>query len=439
MKTILLFLLHITLLSSLASAATPTPRPFPIIEPICSNNYKPVCASLSDGKLVTFANMCKLEHTTIPDTIEFKYKGVCSPIDIYKNTDKLLICDRQVVSTIAHDIVINNTNSKVDSLYPGYTYQLSNNDAITNISTVGINPVSIQFIDSYGNLKKSVHIDGEGTWHSDLGTIVFSPEYNEEIQNETNLTISSTIQYVINNNCDYKKGLSKPAEISIEVNASKQAMIGFGIGQCFSTFSTVDAIDDNVLLEKNEKMKIISVLNNDNNYASATNFLFPSLRLLDKNNQIKRKIFIENEGTWLANTNTGKVIFVPQKGFKGSSEIKYAIHSKCSYQYQPDSYSDASKATISINRVTPTPTPTPKIIYIKVTPIPTPTATPKPKPTTIKKRKPTTSPTQPAETNTTSTPVVKSSNGSALGSLSLLALMIFTGMIGFFGMRREEV
>jgi len=110
---------------------------------------------------------------------------------------------------------------------------------------------------------------------------------------------------------------------------------------------------------------------------------------------------------------------------------------------------------------TPTPTPTPKIIYIEVTPTPkptpvatpkptptitpkpTPTTTPKPKPiksNTTKKPKPTTNPTQTAETNTTqNTPTLQSSDGSALGSLSILGLMIFTGMIGLFGIRREEV
>ncbi|MEA1880306.1 MAG: hypothetical protein U9N11_06660 [Campylobacterota bacterium] len=495
-SNLLKFIFLLSTLNTMLFSATPIPLPVPIIEPICPNNYKPVCGSavvseLQEEKLRTFANQCKLEHTTYPHTFKYQYDGECTVKNAYNHTDKILTCDKYPSTTTAHDIHMNDLNTKLDTLYPAYTHILSHNDVQTFPSDVEFNPLSLMFIDSEGELKHSVTIEGKGTWFSDINLIGFVPDMSNS--NESNIT--SSIQYVINNNCDYNKSVSKPANISINMSYTTP-YLGFGIGQCFSQLRTVDAIDDAVLLEKNEHIKVISVLDNDDNYASATHFLFASLRLLDKEQTIKRKIHIENEGTWLADTNAGQVVFVPEKNFKGSSEVSYTIHSKCSYQYEPNRYPDASRAKIKITKATPTPTPTPvpcpKVknlvcgeenlcltnvtgettclptiarkktyqntcelfkagdVFLyegechRATPTPTPTVTPTATPSPT----PTPKPIQKTElkvvtlttaepTNTTKT--ISKDDGSASSTLSMLLTGSLTLLIGILTMRREEL
>jgi hypothetical protein len=516
MNKFLLFLLHITLLSSLAFAFLPTPRPAPNA---CGKDYKPVCGESSSGSTVTFANICKLElENQYSGDFTLKYEGTCEqePTPTPNPFPHELTCKEKYISTTAYDV-----NLTVE--HTGSIYNLAQSPAHTNHPNIAINPDSTRFIDEEGERSTSKEIENIGIW--ELGTggmITFKPfvEYNASgvfTNLEANTTIS--VDYIINNNCDENKNFSNKATLNVTIIDPNKNLPGSNDPwfynsphSCFNQ-TPIDAINDTVTLKKNEKMKIISVLENDNNYRSNSHPVFASLRLIDKNDYLQRKISIKNIGTWLADRTSGQVLFIPESNFKGETTIRYTIHSSCTshHLYSADSfhsksYSDYSKAKITVIVPTPTPTPTPKpcprtkkpvcgqenlckvspsgeticlasipqnttytnmcelfnagdvFLYdgechtptptpkptptITPTPTPTPKATPKPKPVTItttEEPKPTANTTVTTETNTTqNTSTLQSSDGSALGSLSLFGVIMLTGIIGFFGMRRKE-
>ena len=409
-KYILSILLGLTVSTALF-AFTPIPTP---PSDACHNDYIPVCGEDTYGNEVTFPNLCKLElESQYNDNITLKHEGTCKsqPTPTPNPLPIELTCDGQPVTTFAQDI-------NVTVPHGGSIYNLSQS-ASTNHPNVAINPASVRFVDENGEMITRKEVEDVGTWTIGIGgMIIFYPAVDINASGIfTNLEKNSTIfvDYVINNNCDKPKGISNKATLTITIIDPSQSLyhpeepwFEDSVDSCFWS-KPIDAINDIVELKDNEKMKTISVLANDSTYNYSSDFIFASLRLIDNDTNLQRRVYIKNKGTWLADTSSGEVLFIPDEIFSGKATINYAIHSACtSYDKK---YTGFSKAKITVIALTPTPTPTP-------------TATPKPV------KVPTTQ----------NTPIkVQSSDASALGSLSVLILMIVTWMIGLSGIRRRNV
>ncbi len=408
-----------------------------------------------------------------------------------------LTCDTQDITTKAypvykesktHDILFLNPNSKVSN------------------PNIAIDPSSLKLVNNEDEYTNYIAIDEVGEWHSNaFGGITFVPadDFNG----------TSSIQYVINNNCNYPIGLSNKATVTIKLEGDNQPLPVVEPPCLF--IEEGNTTNDIVIMNNGEKIKVVDIFNNDFSGLEQRGFINSSLRLSPTIQKVVRRIYVKNKGTWIANTNTGQVFFVPDDNFTGKAHMTYVMDSVCTQysHYLPipgrPSYSFSADITIiaptptptpipdscpehyepvcgmenicigegnnlkcsdalpkqttyknscklhkdkaiflyigKCRKPTPTPTPTPKPTpTVTPTPKPTPTVTPKPKLVTVtpkEETKPTTSPTKTAETNTTAnTPnIVKSNDGSALGSLSLLILMLLTGMIGFLEMRREKI
>lgn len=367
-------LLFTILLNTYVFAFLPTPRPAPNA---CSKDYKPVCGESSSGSNVTFANICKLDlESQYSGHFALKHEGACDPEPT--NTPNpfphQLTCEAHggAIRTTAYDI-----NITVE--HTGAIYNLAQSNAHSHHPNIAINPASTRFIDENGNLSTSKEITNIGTWELGIGgMIIFKPfvEYNASGV-FTNLEANSTISvdYVINNNCSEPKNFSNKATLTVTITnpnknlpASNDPWFYNSPYSCFNQ-TPIDAINDTVRLKRNEKIKIISVLENDNNYRSSSDYVFASLSLIDNENDnfLRQTVKIKNEGTWLADTTSGQILFIPESNFIGESTIHYAIHSSCTSYNDTDafytnnnSYSDYSKAKITVLAPTPIPTPTPK-------------------------------------------------------------------------------
>jgi len=386
-----------------------------------------------------------------------------------------LTCDTQNITTKAYPVYKESKKHEIIFLSP---------KADTSNPNISIDTSSLKLLNDEGEYTEYIAIDNVGEWRTGIfGSITFVPadDFNG----------TSSVYYVINNNCNYPIGLSNQATATVKIEGSNRPLPV--IDPLCMFVKEENTTDDTVYMHNGEKLKVINVFNNDYSGLEQQGFINSSLRISPTIEKVVRRMHIKNKGTWIANTNTGQIFFIPEKNFTGEAHMTYVMDSVCTQNshYLPipgrRSYFFNAEVTI-ISTPTPTPTPCPKIkdpvcgvenicttedektvcqdsipkqntyankcelekdnaIFIyngkcrqaTPTPIPTPTITPTPTPTP-KPVKPITNLTQTVEINTTrNTPIVKSSNGAALGSLSLLALMIFTGMIGFFGMRREEV
>ena len=118
-----------------------------------------------------------------------------------------------------------------------------------------------------------------------------------------------------------------------------------------------EAHNDKVILHSGEKLKVINIFKNDDNGIESTNFVNASLRLIASNQNAVRRVHIDKQGTWLSNTNTGEIFFIPEDNFTGESHIQYIVDSPCSYSVNRKEGAQAYDANITIIASTPTPCP----------------------------------------------------------------------------------
>ncbi|RUM71722.1 MAG: hypothetical protein DSZ08_02515 [Sulfurovum sp.] len=137
------------------------------------------------------------------------------------------------------------------------------------------------------------------------------------------------------------------------------------------------AHNDNQTANVNETA-IVDVQRND---VSQMPFDIESVRLIDASGDEVTILDVDGKGTWDVNTDTGSISFIPVDDFAGSVNATYQIKDSC------------GKAS-NVARVT--------VAY-----------------------------------NATCTSITDS--GSTLGTLSMIILMILTGLIGLYYMRREEL
>ena len=334
-----------------------------------------------------------------------------------------LTCDSKNITTKAFDIVKETTQREIMSL-----------DIHAKVSTsqIGLNRHSTSLVNEDGEYVDYIEKEDEGRWaiFRNTGMIYFTP--TEDFNG------TSSVKYVINNNCDYPAGLSNVATVTAKINAVSRVLPVVD-GVCmFAEDGEVHA--DKVIMYRGEKLKVINVFDNDDNgLEDASKFVNASLRLVAPNQDIVRRVHIKNEGTWLANTNTGQVFFVPDDNFIGEAHMNYSVDSPCSYfssQYLSTAGTHVRRYNTQITIIGPTPTPTPTL-----TPTPTSTSTPLPTPVVT----PTTMPVADTQISQTQVPAsdmieekIETDSSSALGRLSQLLLMIFTLGIGFVYIRKEK-
>ena len=325
-------------------------------------------------------------------------------------------------------------------------------DATVSTSSISLNRHSVSLINDDGEYVTSIEKEGEGIWKVSLsfGNIYFTPieDFNG----------TSVVKYVINNNCDHENGLSNVATLTAKVNAPK-GQLPVVDEPCFFAEDGV-ARDDEIIIRRGEKIKVMNVFDNDYSGIEYTNFVNASLRILhpDRGMIASRRVYMKNKGTWLANTNTGQVFFIPDENFTGKAEIIYIMDSPCTYNPHPNfetmmpgSHTQEYSAKITI--VGPTPTQEPE-------PIPEPTPTPTPEPTPTPTPEPTLTPTPtitptpvavidtkiPTKTNVKSIEQsnvgeekIQTDSASVLSNISMLVLMVLTISIGLLYIRKEEV
>ncbi|RUM74221.1 MAG: hypothetical protein DSZ12_05880, partial [Sulfurovum sp.] len=127
---------------------------------------------------------------------------------------------------------------------------------------------------------------------------------------------------------------------------------------------------------KETEIAIIDVQHND---VSAMSLLKESTRLIDASGDEVTTLDVEDKGTWDVDIDTGKVSFTPEDDFNGTVSTLYTVKDNCDRT--------SNKATISVSY--------------------------------------------------TATCTDISDNGNTLGTLSMLLLMILTGSIGLYYIRRE--
>ena len=259
-------------------------------------------------------------------------------------------CDTEDITTLLH-----NEKKKIferDAVF--FTPQ-----AVVSNSEIYINLFSTQLLDENGEYINHKEIVNEGRWDilRNTGEIYFTPveDFNG----------TSSIQYVINNNCDYAVGISNVATLTVEINASSRSLPTID-GVCL--FAEMgEANDDIIVMNKKEKIKVIDVFSNDDNgLENSTKFVDASLRLVSPDQNITRSVNIKGKGTWAVNTNTGQVLFMPENGFTGAVQIQYTMDSPCSYDNNAilneaniRLYSAQINLSILPSISTPTPTPIP--------------------------------------------------------------------------------
>jgi len=372
-----------------------------------------------------------------------------------------LTCDTQNITTQAYPVYKETKKHDIVFLSP---------TAIVSNLNISIDSSSLKLLNDEGEYTDYISINGVGEWRSDaFGTIIFTPadDFNG----------TSSVHYVINNNCNYPIGLSNQATVTVKIEGDNQPLPV--IEPPCQFVEEGNTTNDIAYMHNGEKLKVINVFNNDYSGLEQRGFINSSLRLSPTIEKVVRRMHIKNKGTWIANTNTGQIFFIPEKDFIGEAHMTYVVDSVCTQDNHEvpnvgrNDYSfHADITVIATPTPTPTPTPCPKTkkpvcgvenicttengktvcqdsiprqntysnqcelekdhaIFIyngkckQPTPTPTPTVTATPKPKPI-------NPTQNTQTK------VKSSNGSALGSLSFFVLIIVTGIIGLFGIRQEE-
>lgn len=452
------------LLSTYIFAITPTPTPTTTPQGMTPPPYEPVCGTdpLIDCMAPGMTDECGKKTYYDQGQLEtaggeFLYEGIC-PTPTPKPSVEV-ICDTP-------STVISNDRIKVSKKREPISFNILTSAHSIN-PLIRIDPFSVKFIsEDSEHLFSYFHVTDKGTWYSNDGGAVFWPK---EDFNGT-----STIKYIVRNNCGIP---SNPSTLTatIDTNETTTPMPVLDPMCIFLDFNSLLVVDDIRIITPDTQISVIDVLDNDTPYAVPA-----SLRLVDENNNLVTKLTVKNQGRWLVDTNAGDILFLPNKNFRDKAEIKYVVNNQCNTTSgDNDKHYDFEHniATIAVVMATPTPTPCPKakdpvcgienicttedeeitckdtipkqitydnkcklkkdnaiFIYngICKKPTPTPTATPKPKPViATEEPKPTTKSTQTVETNTTKkTSKVQSSDGSALGILSLFILMLLTLTIG---------
>ena len=141
------------------------------------------------------------------------------------------------------------------------------------------------------------------------------------------------------------------------------------------------ATNDNVGVKMNEAA-IVNVQKNDKSDMPLNK---ESIRLIDSEGDEVTTLDVEGKGVWSVNTDNGHVVFTSEDDFTGTVRIQYVIKDSCGHE--------SNRATITVTY----------------------------------------------NENTVKQCNSVSDSGSALGTLSMFFLMLFTGLIGLYYVRREEL
>jgi len=267
--------------------------------------------------------------------------------------------------------------------------------------TVSLDPTSVpngagKDTDGDGDIDK-VTVPGEGVWTVDAvsGAITFTPNSNF-------LGDPTPIKYTVKDSAGV---ISSPAIVSIDYPQS------------------INAVDDTETGTLGKPVTI-DVLKND----SADNDLDPtSVRILDAQGNPTPVLVVPGEGTWSVDTETGKITFTPEAGYKGNpTPIKYSV-----------SDTEGNEATAYVRIVYPVgPCPPPPCQSscntcgcsgtTPVTPV-TPT-----KPVTPVE------PTKPVDETCTDCDNV-SSDSASFNTIGMIGMALMTLIAGMFFRRKEEI
>jgi CshA-type fibril repeat protein len=150
-----------------------------------------------------------------------------------------------------------------------------------------------------------------------------------------------------------------------------------------STAKQPTAINDNVGVKVNEA----AILNVQKNDKSDMPLNKESVRLIDAEGDKVTTLDVDGNGTWNVNTDNGNITFTPEDDFVGTVSVQYILKDSCG--------NESNRATVSVT-------------YNEAG-------------------------VEPKACNSVS------DSGSALGAVSMFFLMLLTGAIGLYYVRREEL
>jgi CshA-type fibril repeat protein len=317
--------------------------------------------------------------------ISLSFAADPSPTPTVTPTPTPLVCSEDIKTLAVNDTVglVTFANTTVDVL--------DNDSADSNI---GLNGASIVLIDE-NNASE------DGNWSAQGGSIIFSPD--------SDFNGTSTIQYTVNNNCDYPAGISNEANVSITMNNADVTISAID-NVCLNDSGARVLVDDSVELTSNKPLSI-NIIDNDSTTNENTTINPASLRLIDADSTILRTLEIADKGTFNADTNSGVILFYPENNFTGTAEVDYIMQGDCGYLASA-SYNTNNSATVTLTAPSPSPSPT---------------------------TNPNDNNSTDSNNTTTCNAGTNTSNGSALSSMSLFLLIFLTSALGLFGIRDEKV
>lgn len=479
------FLLLLILLSTHIFAVTPTPTPTtlpigmtpPPYEPVCGTDPRVDCMDTSPecGK-ITYYNQSQLEN----NGGTYLYDGIC-PTPTPKPSVEV-ICDAPHIVTSSN---LTKTSKKRKAIFFNTLTSTQSSNSL-----IRINPSGIKFIrEDSEHLFSYFYIPNEGTWRSTIdGSVGFFPDEDFNGTSTINYVVydncgtpsnPSTLKATIDSNeTTTPQVVFEPTCIFLTLN-DLLIVDDIRIITPDTKISLIDVLDNDTpyvspaslrLVDKDDNL-VTKLTDKDKGKwlvdTNAGDILFiPNKNFRDNaevkyvvNNQCnttsgdndKHYDFEHNIATITVIMSTPTPQPCPQTKEPicgqenlckvsplGETICLASIPRNTTYTNMCELFKSGDVFLYAGACHTPTPTPTPQIIYIDVTPTPkptpTPTATPTPKPKPITMSdtpKPTTKPAQPAETNTTQNiSTVKSSNGSALGMMSLFMLVLLTLITG---------